>query len=134
MPIFQFRSADVFAAKQFVDESVRRHLDRAEARGKIVVIFDVDLLPPEATLLLHGFADHENSPFKDAFLFLTLSRRYDLAPASDEAAQKEVERRAARDLDDALSSTLGLDATKALMARIANNVVVLASESQAGER
>ena len=97
----------------------------SEADG-IVVIFDVDLIPAEATLLLHAFADHENAPYKRAFFFLTVSREYQAAPAASSAQQREIERRIGADLDAHLSQTLGGDATKALMARIGNSVVFVA--------
>jgi len=120
----QIRSRDAWSAKTLIDSAIRHHLD-SDAEG-IVVIFDVDLIPAGATLLLHAFADHENAPYKQAFFFLTVSREYQTATAASSAQQRETERRIVADLDASLSRILGGDATKALMARIGNSVVYVA--------
>ena len=115
-----------------MDSSIRSHLgepsNEGGGGGKVVVIFDADLIPAEAAILLHGFADHENAPFKEAFFFLAVEGDFRPTTSTSEDDLKAMEKRVNRDLTDKLSRTLGIDATLALMARIGNSVVVVAPE------
>ena len=114
-----------------MDTSIRRHL--GEERGKVVVIHDVDLIPAQAAILLHGFADDQFAPFKDAFFFLTIHRQdYSATAFSNEADLKDAEKRVTRDLTETWSRGLGVDATTALINRVGKSVVIVAPEVGGG--
>jgi len=119
----EFKRMNSLDAKILLKEKIDNHL---EFGGKVVVVYDVDLIPPQATLLLHGLADHENAPFKDVFYFLTVSREYELSALTE---MKAMEKLLLNDFDQQLSQVLGTDATKALLARIANTIVLVIPEN-----
>lgn len=89
-----------------------------ESKGAI--IDHVDKLPAKAALLLHGYCDGDNAPFKDVVLFLILNTNLTEGSLNDKVVEKS--------LTELWGSELGVDEMPALCSRIANNIVVLSPE------
>ena len=102
--------------KYSLDENLKSKFDNSKG----AIIDHVEKLPAQAALLLHGYCDGDNAPYKDIVLFLVFHT--DLT--NDSLNDKVVE----RSLEELWGSELGVDEMPALCSRIANNIVVLSPE------
>ena len=75
----------------------------------------MEALSPEAALLLHGYCDGDNAPYKQAMLILGLY--LDQPVANDKAAESALKKM--------WVSKLSEDKVAALLSRVANNIVLL---------
>ena len=103
-------------AKFDLDQNLKNIFD--ESKGAI--IDNVKNLPAKAALLLHGYCDGDNAPYKDVVLFLMLHTDLTEDKLNDKVVEKS--------LTDLWGSELGVDEMPALCSRIANNIVVLSPE------
>ena len=99
-----------------LDQNLKSIFD--ESKGAI--IDNVENLPAKAALLLHGYCDGDNAPYKDVVLFLMLHTDLKQDKLNDKVVEKS--------LTDLWGSELGVDEMPALCARIANNIVILTPE------
>ena len=99
-----------------LDQNLKSIFD--ESKGAI--IDNVENLPAKAALLLHGYCDGDNAPYKDVVLFLMLHTDLTQDKLNDKVVEKS--------LTDLWGSELGVDEMPALCARIANNIVILTPE------
>ena len=103
-------------AKLNLDENLKTIF----AGSKGAIIDHVEKLPAKAALLLHGYCDGDNAPYKDVVLFLVLHTGLSRSDLNDKVVEKK--------LTDLWGSELGVDEMPALCSRIANNIVVLSPE------
>ncbi|KAL4219507.1 torsin-1A-interacting protein [Mactra antiquata] len=107
-------SDDGARVKLALDNKLMANLEK----GRGVVLDHVEMLPAQAALLLHGYCDGDNAPYKRSVIFLGLH--------TNDVKQDQ------HDLDDILNTLwlneLGEDEMPALRSRIGNNVVVLNQE------
>ena len=103
-------------AKFDLDQNLKNIFD--ESKGAI--IDNVKNLPAKAALLLHGYCDGDNAPYKDVVLFLMLHTDLTEDKLNDKVVEKS--------LTDLWGSELGVDEMPAMCSRIANNIVVLSPE------
>ena len=80
-----------------------------------IVLNHLEALSPEAALLLHGYCDGDNAPYKQAMLILGLY--LDQPVANDKAAESALKKM--------WVSKLSEDKVAALLSRVANNIVLL---------
>ena len=97
-----------------------QHLKTVFDESKGAIIDHVEKLPAKAALLLHGYCDGDNAPYKDVVLFLLLHTDVTRDSLSDKVVEKS--------LTDLWGNELGVDEMPALCSRIANNIVVLSPE------
>ena len=103
-------------AKLNLDENLKTVF--AESKGAI--IDHVEMLPAKAALLLHGYCDGDNAPYKDVVLFLVLHTELERNNLDDKVVENA--------LTKLWGDELGVDEMPALCSRIANNIVVLSPE------
>jgi hypothetical protein len=106
-------TSDSYAQKLSLDEWLKEEFDSGL---NAVVLNHLELLQPQAALLLHGYCDGDNAPYKHAMMVLVL--HLDKQVDSPRAAET-----ALRDLWSSLTE----DKLGALLTRIANNIVVVSS-------
>lgn len=99
-----------------LDETLKNMFD--ESKGAI--IDHVEKLPAKAALLLHGYCDGDNAPYKDVVLFLLFHTTLSKEDLNDKVVEKS--------LQELWGKELGVDEMPALCSRIANNIVVLSPE------
>uniref|UniRef100_A0A914WZC1 Torsin-1A-interacting protein 1/2 AAA+ activator domain-containing protein n=1 Tax=Plectus sambesii TaxID=2011161 RepID=A0A914WZC1_9BILA len=114
------RLSDAASAKKQLDQQLSSSL----SRHRVVTLLGLDSLPGDSPLMLHTYCDHENAPFKDAFIILTANVNTDSVVglhACDAAVHTALEAR--------WKNQPGLNREKigALWARIGNSVVCLRS-------
>jgi len=88
--------------------------------ARAVVIDHIEQLKSEAGLLLHGYSDGDNAPYKDAAMFLVLQTNL---REMDESGRLTEEY-----LTKLWGGVLGVDEMPALLSRIANSVAALSPE------
>ena len=80
-----------------------------------VILNHLEILSPEAALLLHGYCDNDNAPYKRAMLILGLYLEQPVdSPQAAELALKKM-----------WMSKLSEDKVGALLSRVANNIVLV---------
>jgi len=87
------------------------------------VIDHIEQLKSEAGLLMHGYSDGDNAPYKDAAMFLVLHTNL---REMDESGRLTEEY-----LTKLWGGVLGVDEMPALLSRIANSVAALSPEEGA---
>ncbi|CAG5121000.1 unnamed protein product [Candidula unifasciata] len=117
----RFRHLDPPLQKQKLDEYL--HLTFSDSQKKSFVIDNLQLLHPEAALMLHGYCDNDNAPYKDVMMVLLLyvdeHKVMDYSSASIESY-----------LEQLWSQGLEIDKVKALLSRVANNIVTVEMEDE----
>lgn len=100
--------------KLFLDNWLNEKLNNGHSA---VILNHLEVLSPEAALLLHGYCDGDNAPYKHAMLVLGLyfDRRMDSPQAAESA------------LRNLWLPQLSEDKVGALLSRVANNIVLWAS-------
>lgn len=106
--------------KLYIDEELTRGF---EAGGKVGTVLHLDKVHPEAAMILQGFADDDNAPYKDAFILLTVEVR-DLPEGDRQELKKSV-----YDQMREMWSALEDSNYSPLMGRIAKCMVFLNIES-----
>ncbi|ESP04828.1 hypothetical protein LOTGIDRAFT_156049 [Lottia gigantea] len=102
--------------KMEFDNQLRSFL---ESDYKSVIVEHLELLSPSAALLLHGYCDNDNAPYKDIMIILVFHVENDnISPRAAEALLKQSWER-----------ELEADKVDALMSRVANNIVIVQPES-----
>lgn len=105
---------DAAMIKLSLDEQLILNLEN----GRGVVLDHIEKLPAQAALLLHGYCDGDNAPYKQSAMFLGLHT-------------KEVSKDQ-RDVDSILNELwekeLGSDEMPALRSRVGNSVAILSNE------
>ena len=102
--------------KKELDAQMRSILDKSYS----VVVGPLEKIPPEAALLLHGYCDNFEAPFKKRVIILTATFHSDKPLNS-----KQLERR----LNTLWDPELGEDQSASIISRIANNVVFIEPET-----
>ena len=102
--------------KKELDAQMRSILDKSYS----VVVGPLEEIPPEAALLLHGYCDNFEAPFKKRVIILTATFHSDKPLNS-----KQLERR----LNKLWDPELGEDQSASIISRIANNVVFIEPET-----
>ncbi|XP_076436604.1 torsin-1A-interacting protein 2-like [Babylonia areolata] len=102
--------------KLVLDKWLKEKLDN---RHVGVVVTHLETLLPEAALLLHGYCDGDNAPYKEALLILGLF----LDRPVDSQAEAE------KALSELWKSDFMKDKIGALLSRIANNIVLVQGPS-----
>lgn len=98
--------------KYKLDEWLQEQL---KGRARAVVIDHLEVLAPEAALLLHGYCDGDNAPFKSALLIFVLClEEISASPRSVENSFHKL-----------LVTKLPEDKARALLSRVANNIGVV---------
>lgn len=119
--------ADVGKIKDFDPPVQKKKLDEhlfsafSEDQRKSFVIDNLQLLHPEAALILHGYCDNDNAPYKDVMMVLVMyvDGVVDYSSASVEGY-----------LEQLWSQGLEVDKVKALLSRVANNIVTVEMEDE----
>jgi len=117
-----FRSSDGSGAKKVLDNRLGGIL----SQFNVATLLAIDGLPGDSPIMLHSYCDHENAPFKDAFIILSVNMDTDSEvgwKGCDAAVHAALAHRwkAGNALND--------DKIGALLARMANFVVCLRSQS-----
>uniref|UniRef100_A0A0B6ZFX6 Torsin-1A-interacting protein 1/2 AAA+ activator domain-containing protein n=1 Tax=Arion vulgaris TaxID=1028688 RepID=A0A0B6ZFX6_9EUPU len=90
-------------------------------KRKSFFIENLQLLHPEAALLLHGYCDNDNAPYKDVMIVLLLViDDQDFVDYNSADVENYLEQLWSRGLE--------VDKVKALLSRVANNVVTIEAE------
>jgi hypothetical protein len=114
---------DKFLNLQNQEEIIKRELDtRIRSilnKSYSIIVGPLEKIPPEAALLLHGYCDNFEAPFKKRVIILTATFDSDKPLNS-----KQLERKLHRLWDP----QLGKDKSGSLVSRIANNVVYIEPE------
>ncbi|KAH9507582.1 hypothetical protein Btru_051516 [Bulinus truncatus] len=108
--------------KKQLDENLRAVFQTS----KSVVINNLQMLSPEAALLLHAYCDNDNAPHKDIMIVLmyyTDAAIHKLDPDRPNNVEYY--------LEEQWSKELHVDKVSALMSRVANNIVVVNEEDAA---
>ncbi|KAK7491629.1 hypothetical protein BaRGS_00017082 [Batillaria attramentaria] len=85
------------------------------SKGSAVVLHHLELLVPDAALLLHGYCDGDNAPYKNVLIILVLY--LDRIPDSGRDTETV--------LSEQWSGKLPEDKVRALLSRVANNIGVV---------
>lgn len=119
MDIAQLRNLGPAMQKEKLDESL--HLAFTSKKRKSFIIENLQLLHPEAALLLHGYCDNDNAPHKDVMMVMLLHiDEKDVNDVSGSSVEGY--------LDELWSRGLETDKVKALLSRVANNIVIVETE------
>lgn len=102
--------------KRDLDEKLHAIL----SKGRAVVLDHIELLPGEAALLLHSYADGDNAPYKNAIIFLVFHVTNEHNELKDQLVEKS--------LTKLWEPVLGGDEMPALLSRIGNNIALLSPE------
>ncbi|XP_059142826.1 torsin-1A-interacting protein 1-like [Physella acuta] len=117
---------DINSIKDLGSDLQKKNLDDAldsalgSSKYKSVVVDNLQLLSPEAALILHKYCDNDNAPYKDILMILLLY--------VDPASQAESAHKVENYLKDLWHQGLDADKVGALMSRVANNVVLVSHE------
>lgn len=120
-------TTDVDSIKDLQSDLQKKKLDDAldsalgSSNCKSVVVDNLQLLSPEAALILHKYCDNDNAPYKDILMILLLY--------VDPATQAESSGKVENYLKDLWHQGLDADKVGALMSRVANNVVLVSHEN-----
>nr|CDS20929.1 hypothetical protein EgrG_000528720 [Echinococcus granulosus] len=90
-------------------------------RKRCLRVVDIDRLPSEAVLVLHGSSDPISSPFRNAFLVLNIERPPMLQPGT---THRDIETHLRRYLHSLWDTELGLDEVYALISRLTRQIGV----------
>ncbi|XP_032787972.1 uncharacterized protein LOC116925390 [Daphnia magna] len=104
------------AIKQELDVQIHSILNQSFS----VVLGPLEMIPPRAALLLHGYCDNFMAPFKKSVIILTATFDSD-KPLNP----KQVERK----LHNLWDPALGLDTSASIVSRVTNYVVFIQPES-----
>ena len=126
------KTSDINHFKGLLDGQQKEKLDIemtrtfTESGGKSFVIVNLQALAPEAALILHGFCDNDNAPYKDVMIVMTL--HFD----PKDLKLNENKRIAEGDVETYLRNLWGrglvADKVGALLSRVGNNIVLVADE------
>lgn len=103
--------------KQDLDEKLIKNLEN----GKGVVLDHIEKLPAQVALLLHGYCDGDNAPYKSAAIILGMH-------VDSVDSLKDEDTLIEGFLNDLWEKDLGIDEMPALRSRIANSVTVVNPE------
>ncbi|KAI9560758.1 hypothetical protein GHT06_011710 [Daphnia sinensis] len=113
--IFNLRQQEE-AIKKELDAQIHSILNQSFS----VVLGPLEMIPPRAALLLHGYCDNFMAPFKKRVIILTATFDSD-KPLNP----KQLE----RNLHNLWDPALGIDISASIVSRVANNVVFIEPES-----
>ncbi|RUS79103.1 hypothetical protein EGW08_013156 [Elysia chlorotica] len=127
------KTCDIRGYKNLQDARQKKALDDemtqtfSENGGKSFVIVNLQDLAPEAALILHGFCDNDNAPYKDVMILMTLHfSPKDLQPSGNGKFGEE-------DVEVYLRNLWGrglvADKVGALLSRVGNNIVIIGEEA-----
>lgn len=106
-------------AKKEIDDLIKG-APRYDNRQIVILIRDLDVIPPKAVMMLHAYCDHENAPFKNAVFIMTINTDADLNNCEtkqfDEAAESHLTR---------VWGDLGKDMLSPLLSRITVSVAAI---------
>uniref|UniRef100_A0A914ULH3 Torsin-1A-interacting protein 1/2 AAA+ activator domain-containing protein n=1 Tax=Plectus sambesii TaxID=2011161 RepID=A0A914ULH3_9BILA len=116
-----YRHSEAAAAKKALDIRLSSTL----SKQSVATLLGLDSLPGDSPLMLHTYCDHENAPFKDAFIILSTSVDTDGVVGS-----RHCDAVVHSALEDRWKNQPGLNKDKigALLARIGNSVVCLRTQ------
>ena len=106
------------AQKKVLDEKLTESLDYHQQYG--VVVDHIEMLSPHATLLFHGYCDGDNAPYKKSVIVLVVHTDKDFSVLNEDSVDDL--------LSESWSSGLEEDKIPPLIARIANNKVLIKAE------
>ena len=114
------------ATKKELDRQLANHF---ETGYRVVVIKQLEALPPTSPLLFHSYCDDQNAPYKDAVLIFTINlHQYPNSSLSPVEAEGTVEKYLANEVWT--SPPYEQNAVAALLSRVANTVVLVHSEEK----
>ncbi|XP_012942054.1 torsin-1A-interacting protein 2 [Aplysia californica] len=125
------RKTDIGTYKHLSPAEQKMKLDEAflgafhNSGSKSLLVENLQLLSGEAALLLHGYCDNDNAPYKNVFILLMVN----ISPGEmvlDVGRPSNVEAY----LADIWGKGIDVDKVNALMSRVANNVVVVTREGE----
>lgn len=115
----QLQTEDPDRAKKEIDNLIKG-APQYNNRHIVVLIRNLDVIPSKAVMMLHGYCDHENAPFKNAVFIMTISTDADVDNCEskhfDEAAESHLTR---------MWGDLGKDKLNALLSRITVSVAAI---------
>ncbi|CAL1548093.1 unnamed protein product [Lymnaea stagnalis] len=123
----EFTVADIDLFKMLSSGEQKKKLDEKLTetfrQHKSVILDNLQSLSPEAALLLHGYCDNDNAPYKDVMMVLILHvdpNALKLDPDGTNSVEKYLQALWTQGLHE--------DKVAALLSRVANNVVVINAE------
>ncbi|XP_059350614.1 uncharacterized protein LOC130693630 [Daphnia carinata] len=104
------------AIKKELDAQIHSILNQSFS----IVLGPLEMIPPRAALLLHGYCDNFMAPFKKRVIILTATFDSDKPLNPKQLEQK---------LHNLWDPALGIDISASIVSRVANNVVFIEPES-----
>ena len=109
-------------------DEVKLHIDETLARGfekgsKVGMIRHLENVNPEAAMILHGYADDDNAPYKDAFILLSIKVK-----ALPQGEERDMKLHVYKEMTEMLSNTVPESSYSPLLGRIAKAVVFVNPE------
>lgn len=105
-------SVDYFEWRNELDAQIHSILNQSFS----VILGPLEMIPPQAALLLHGYCDNFMAPFKKRVIILTFTFMLKRPLSSAQ-------------LDHLWDSTLGTDTSASIVSRVADNVVFIETET-----
>ncbi|KAK3779374.1 hypothetical protein RRG08_052596 [Elysia crispata] len=129
------KTSDMSQYKNLQDARQKETLDNemtqafSENGGKSFLIVNLQALAPEAALILHGFCDNDNAPYKDVMILMTLHFSFKDLQLNEK--QKFGEEDVEMYLRNLWGRGLVADKVGALLSRVGNNIVIIGEETNA---
>ena len=111
-------------------DEVKVHIDETLARGfekgsKVGMIHHLENVNPEAAMILHGYADDDNAPYKDAFILLSIK-----VMALPQGEERDMKLHVYQEMTEMLSNTIPDSSYSPLLGRITKAVVFVNPEDE----